>query len=109
MLQSPVAPTLLTSRTTRDIEKPNVLCAAESSVTPLRYLHRSNPRCLFVVTRVDSKGFVLSFSISAATRSKQLPRFLISSELLQSDLTHPLLPSTLVTLSSLLVTRHSPL
>jgi hypothetical protein len=33
MLHSFVAPTRLTSRTSRDVEKPNVLCAAESSIT----------------------------------------------------------------------------
>src|SRR5215813_15005150 len=66
--------------------------------------------------KLPPMGFFDDPDDQSYSASSTIPPFLISSELLQSDLTHPLLPSsldtrhsTLVTLSSLLVTRHSPL
>src|SRR5262245_38251798 len=113
MLHSFVAPTRLTSRTSRDIEKPNVLCAAESSIT-LFYICTNRIRAAHLLGN-QSETPVISFEVLHVSyyEIKKYPRFLIRTKLFKTSLAHsshllPLVPrhSTLVRPSSLDL-RHS--
>ena len=88
MLHSFVAPTRFASRTSRDIEKPNVLCAAESSIT-LFDICTNRIRAAHLLSN-QSKTPVISFEVLhiGYHEIKKHPCFLIRSKLFKTSLAH---------------------
>src|SRR5215510_6409664 len=88
MLHSFVAPTCLTSRTSRDIEKPNVLCAAESSIT-LFDICTDRIRAAYLLGN-QSETPVISFEVLHVSyhEIKKHSRFLIRTKLFKTSLAH---------------------
>ena len=88
MLHSFVAPTRLTSRTSRDIEKPNVLYSAESSITLFDV--RSDRICAAHLLGNQSETPVISFEALhiGYHEIKKYPCFLIGSKLFKTSLAH---------------------
>ena len=89
MFHSFVAPTRLTSRTSRDIEKPNVLYTAESAVTLFDICTDRIRAAHLLGYQSDTQRLsALSPCMSAATRSKSIRAFSIRSKLFKAPLTH---------------------
>ena len=88
MLHSFVAPTRLTSRTSRDVEKPNVLYSAESSIT-LFDVRTDRIRAAHLLGN-QSETPVISFEVLhiGYHEIKKQPCFLICSKLFKTSLAH---------------------
>ena len=88
MFHSFVAPTRLTSRTSRDIEKPNVLYTAESAVT-LFDICTDRIRAAHLLGN-QSETPVISFEALhiGYHEIKKYPCFLIRSKLFKTPLAH---------------------